>query len=590
MSTETTILGPVELEILKRRLECIADEICLTVVRTARSTIVRDSLDFSAGLMDSKGEMIAQSASMPFHLGAMPDAVAAMIDRHGSELAPGDIFVMNDPFGGAMHLPDIFMMKPVFSGGVLLGFSVVVVHHTDIGGRVPGGNASDGIEIFQEGLRIPLLRWSQQGQRNQSLVQIIRHNVRVSDVVIADIMAQEAAVLAGERELMTLAEEYGIEQLRAGFGELVDYTERMARAAIARLPRGTWGFEDYIDSSGPGSPPVVFHAKLTIRGDDVEVDFTGSSAQVRAGINCSYSFTKSCVYLVLRSVLGGDIPNNAGFFRPVSVIAPPGTVVNHVFPAPCAARGVTGFRIVDTLLGVFAQALPGQVPAAGDGGNTFVTVGGYRDDGESYVWVEPIVGSWGGRPALDGLDGNAPLAANIRNSPVEIVERTYPVRVNQYAFVDDSGGPGRFRGGLATVREWQLLEGWAVLQVRSDRRDHLPWGLEGGQPGTPSSNVLNPGTAREEELPAMFLREIHCGDTYRHVIPSGGGFGDPLSRDVEAVLADVRDGKVSRAFARERYGVEIVDGDGALAVDGAATERLRGRSAQLSELGIGEAT
>ncbi len=572
---ETTVFGPVELEILKRRLECIADEICLTVVRTARSTIVRDSLDFSAGLMDPQGRMIAQSASMPFHLGAMPDAIETLLRRHGRDLAPGDIFIMNDPFDGAMHLPDIFMMKPVFFEDSLLGFSIVVVHHTDIGGRVPGGNASDGIEIFQEGLRIPLLRWADRDIRNDSLAQIIRHNVRVPDVVMADVLAQEAAVLAGERELAALAAEYGSERLLSGCSELLDYTERITRSGVAKLPHGEWEFTDYIDRFGSQTEPVVFHAKLSITGDSILVDLTGSSPQVRAGINCSYSFTKSCVYLVLRSILGGEIPNNAGFFRPVTVVAPPGTVVNHVFPAPCAARGVTGFRLVDTLLGVFAQALPGRLPAAGDGGNTFVSVGGYRDNGDSYVWVEPIVGAWGGRPTADGLDGNAPLAANIRNSPVEVVEHTYPVRVNEYGFVTDTGGPGKYRGGLAIAREWQLLDGWAMLQVRSDRRDHLPWGVEGGKPGTPSRNTLNPGSPAFEELPTMFLRELRAGDTYRHVIPSGGGFGDPLDRDPYLVLKDVREEKITPDFARERYGVVITTRGRTVCIEEEATRRLR---------------
>jgi N-methylhydantoinase B len=523
--------------------------------------------------------MIAQSASMPFHLGAMPDAIATLLRRHGRDLAPGDIFIMNDPFDGAMHLPDIFMMKPVFFEDSLLGFSIVVVHHTDIGGRVPGGNASDGIEIFQEGLRIPLLRWVDRGTRNDSLEQIIRHNVRVADIVMADILAQEAAVLAGERELTAMAAEYGPEGLMNGFSELLDYTERMTRSGIAKLPHGEWEFTDYIDSFGPRTEPVVFHAKLSITGDSVLVDLTGSSPQVRAGINCSYSFTKSCIYLVLRSVLGsilgGEIPNNAGFFRPVTVVAPPGTDVNHVFPAPCAERGVTGFRLVDTLLGAFAQALPRRLPAAGDGGNTFVSVGGYRENGDSYVWVEPIVGAWGGRPTADGLDGNAPLAANIRNSPVEVVERTYPVRVNEYGFITNTGGPGKYRGGLAIAREWQLLDGWAILQVRSDRRDHLPWGVGGGKPGTPSSNTLNPGGSAAEELPTMFLRELHAGDTYRHVIPSGGGFGNPFDRDPSFVLKDVREEKITPDFAREQYGVVVKTRGRSASIDEEATQRLR---------------
>jgi N-methylhydantoinase B len=578
MTAPTESFGPVELEVLKRRLECIADEICLTVVRTARSTIVRDSLDFSAGLMSAEGELVAQSATMPFHLGAMPDAVDTLRRRYAGELAPGDIYVLNDPFDGGMHLPDIFMIKPVFTDQTLIGFSVVVVHHTDVGGPSPGSNAADGAEIYAEGLRIPLTRWSDRDGRDETLIKLIRTNVRVPDIVIADIMAQEAAVFAGDRELRAVAEGYGAERLIMGFAELTSYTERVTRAAIEELPDGAWEFEDYIDSSGPGTDPVVIHVRLQISGDSVLVDLTGSSPQVRAGLNCSYSFAKSCVYLTVRSVIGGVIPNNAGFFRPISVIAPPGTVVNHSFPAACAARGLTGFRLVDALFGAFAQALPQRIPAAGDGGNTFVSLGGYDDAGNPYVWVEAIVGSWGGRPRLDGLDGNAPLAANIRNAPVEIVEKAYPVRIQEYGLVTDTGGPGEHRGGLAIARRWQLLEGRGTLQVRADRHKLRPWGLAGGSSGTPSANLV--GT---EEVPALFIREMHAGDTFHHVIASGGGHGDPFARDVVAVLRDVVEDKVSVAFAREQYGVVIGGRVGHLAIDEEATEMLRAARSRHAE-------
>jgi N-methylhydantoinase B len=351
---------------------------------------------------------------------------------------------MNDPYSGGMHLPDIFMFFPIFAGDSVLAWSVVICHHTDMGGRVPGSNAADSTEIYQEGLRIPPLRLFRAGVMDETLEQMIGLNVRVPDRVIGDLRAQYAACQVGAREIGRLVVRYGAAGVRDHFAALLDYAERMARAEIATWPRGVYLFTDHIDSDGMSDDPVPLRVAVTVRGDGtLKVDWAGSSKQVKAAINSTLSFTKSNTFLSVRCALKGDIPNNAGVFRCIEVTAPEGSVLNPIAPAPVAARALTGYRVMDTMFGALAQIVPHIVPAAGEGGNTVVCLGGRHPNNKPFIIVDMISGCWGGRPDQDGIEAITNPSQNLSNTPVEVLERQHPVRIEDYALVDDSGGPGR---------------------------------------------------------------------------------------------------------------------------------------------------
>jgi len=567
---------PVTLELIKNNFGSIVDEMALIIVRTAYSGVLKDVMDFSTALCDANGQMIAQGLTIPLHLGSIPDALAAVLSRYGHNVNPGDVFVLNDPFDGGMHLPDIFLFKPIFFGDRLACFAATISHHTDVGGRVAGSNASDSTEIYAEGLRIPPLKLYERGHPNETLLSIIERNVRVPTKVLGDLRAQLSACHVAEQRYTKLLERYGAETLEQYKNELFDYSERLTRSEIAAMPDGEYTFEDWIDEDGIDERPIPLRVKISVMGDQLTCDFTGSSPQVRGAINATLSFTKAAVYGAIKYVVGTDIPNNAGFFRPIRVIAPPGTILNAVLPAACAARGLTGIRAADLMFGALAQILPERAMAASEGGPTGVSIGGYDPERRPFVFVEFISSGWGGRSHKDGIDGMTTPISNNSNTPAEVVEAEYPIAIDQYEFVADSAGPGRFRGGLGVQRAYRLLEAEATLQVRSDRRRFRPFGLFGGKEGAPSRNILN-SDGRSVMLPAKFTMTMRRGDVLHHAQPGAGGLGDPFERDPERVLLDVRNEKVSLEAARREYGVAI--NSDTWTVDAAETARLRANTA-----------
>jgi N-methylhydantoinase B len=568
----STFDDPITFAVIKNAMDAIVDEVAYTVIRTARSEIVKDVMDYSAAICDAKGEMVAQAKTIAQHLGAIPEAMAAVKAKWNGRLEPGDAIILNDPYSGGMHLPDIFMFYPIFNGPEILAWSVVICHHTDMGGRVPGSNAADSTEIYQEGLRIPPLKLFHAGAMDETLEALIGLNVRVPDRVIGDLFAQYAACQVGAREISRLVARYGAEEIRAYLAALLDYAERMARAEIATWPQGTFRFTDYIDSDGLSDDPVPLSVAITVGKDGgLKVDWNGSSRQVRAAINSTLSFTKSNTFLSVRCALRGDIPNNAGVFRCIEVTAPEGSVLNPVAPAPVAARALTGYRVMDTMFGALAQIVPHIMPAAGEGGNTVVCLGGRHSDNRPFIIVDMISGCWGGRPDQDGIDAITNPSQNLSNTPVEVLERQHPVRIEDYALVPDSEGAGRFRGGLGLRRSYRLLADEAVLQLRADRLKFAPYGLAGGEPGGPAGNWLGEGDTRQS-LPGKVTTVMRQGEVLIHHQAGGGGHGDPFSRAPEAVGGDVWNGKVTIAAARARYGVSV---DAAGIVDVAETARLR---------------
>ncbi len=548
----TPLIDPITFAVIKSALDAIVDEMAYTVIRTARSEIVKDVMDFSAAVCDPQGRMLAQAKTIALHLGAVPEAMAKVLELFGDDLHAGDVLIVNDPYEGGMHLPDVFMFMPLFLDEALQGFAVVIAHQTDMGGRVAGSNASDSTEIYQEGLRIPVVKLYDRGVPSRSVFRIIEKNVRVPDRVLGDLGAQYAACKVGEREFAKLLRRYGVETAHAYMAELMDYAERLTRNEIRTWPRGAYTFTDYIDDDGFTDEPIPITVTITVGDGHLTVDYTGSSPQVKAALNSTLSYTQSCTYLSVRSVLQQDVPNNAGVFRCIDVIAPEASVLNPRLPGACAARALTGYRVVDAMFGALAQIVPDRVPAAGEGGNTVLSIGGYREDRTPFIIVDMICGAWGGRPRKDGIEAVTNPSQNMSNTPVEILEAQHPIRIEEYALIPDSCGMGKYRGGLGLAREYRLLNAEATLQLRSDRMKFRPYGLAGGDAAPPTRNILIRDGEPARAMPAKFAITLRRGDVIRHEQPGGGGHGDPSQRAAALIEADVRNEKVSAGYARGR--------------------------------------
>jgi N-methylhydantoinase B len=534
----------------------------VTVIRTSRSIVVKNNLDFSSCVCDANGQLVAQGLALPAHLGAMMPALKGCMDFFGDDIHPGDIMASNDPYSGASHLNDVFMFAPVFSAsGARIAFVCLILHHTDMGGRVPGGNATDSTEIFQEGLRIPPSKIYEAG----------KPNVRVPDMVIGDMRSQISALMVAERELVKLFDDYDPDELKVYMVDLIDYSERLTRAGIAALPDGSVEFTDWNDDDGAGGGPVKIYVKLTVKGDEMTVDFTGTSPQTSGALNPNFWFTASCSYAAIRTVLDADIPNNAGFFRPITVIAPEGCFVNPMFPAPVGARGQAGYRVRSVVLGVLAQLLPDRMPACPGGSEMAIVFAGYHPDRSPFLLLEfHNMTGLGGGPNQDGQDAGPYCLGNVANVSAEVIEAESPVLLEEYAFLPDTGGPGTHRGALGIVRQFRLLAEKATVQVRSDRQLHQPWGLQGGGGGAPGKCIMDPATDAVVTA-SKFIDIMKKDQVFRGEMPGSGGHGDPFLRDPDAVLEDVRQEKVTPAHARAAYRV-VIDGD---SVDAAATAALR---------------
>lgn len=578
-------VDPITMEVVKNALSSIADEMALVIMRTAYSSIVRDSMDYSTGLCDREGRAIAHGLTMALHLGSFPDAMRCLIADYGDRTYPGDVFVFNDPYtAGGMHLPDVYIVQPIFHEEQLEGYAATLVHQIDMGGIAPGSTAVYATEIFQEGLRLPIVKMYERGQPNETFFKIMESNTRMPDKLAGDMRAQIAACRTADKAFRGLVAKYGRETFRALVDDLHNHAERMMRAEIEALPDGTWSFTDYID--GLGETPVALPLKvtITIKGGDIVVDWTGSAPQVQGAINCPVPFVKSAAHLILKCIARDDVPNFEGFTRPIKQIAPEGTIVNPRLPAACAARAIVGWRAIDALLGAFAQIAPDRVPAAGEGGVSFPIISGFHQ-GQRYVCSETLAGSWGAMADRDGVFGVPNPGGNLTNQPIEMIEALYPVEVTEYGMVPNSGGPGRFRGAPAFVRAYRMLGDEATLIMRSDRRRYLPYPLDGGCAGTPSWNFLNPGPA-QQVVPVMPMDPITLrqGDVFSHISAGGAGRGDPLARDPASVLDDLIEERIAADYARAVYGV-VID-PATMTVDAAATARERAALAATRGAGL----
>jgi N-methylhydantoinase B len=569
-------MDPIEAELFRNALAAIGDEMVLTIYRTAYSGVLKNIMDYSAAVCDAEGRLVAQGLSLPGHLCSIPVALKAALRHFGDDIAENDVLVLNDPYEGGMHLPDIFVFKPIFATGEVLAYAATICHHTDVGGRVPGSNASDSTEIFAEGLRIPPLKLYERGQANATLFRMIERNVRVPNRVFGDLRSQLAACEIAARGMAELVSRHGAATVRALMAETMDHSERLTRHCLGELPDGEATFTDWIDDDQIDmGKPIPLVCTVVKRGTSMLIDWTGSAPQVKGAINNTWSYTAAASFTAAKSVLSINMPNNDGVFRAIEVIAPAGTITNALPPAACAARGLTGFRATDCCFGALARLYPDRVFAACDGGNTGITVGGYDRERRPFIYVDFLTGAWGARPWADGLDGNTSMFANMASFSVEAIEAENPIEVLDYGFVPDTGGAGKYRGGVSMRRTWRMLAEEGVLQVRADRQTHRPYGLQGGGPGAAGRNLLNPDTPDEQRLHAKLTMTFRRGETFRHELPGAGGWGDALSRDLTLVAKDLRDGLVTIEGAARDYGV-VARGDPPI-IDETATAASRAR-------------
>ena len=563
-------VDPVTLEVVRNACAAVCEEMNANLIRTGYSPNIKERRDCSCALFDGDGEMIAQAENMPVHLGAMPFSVAEAIEAFPPEtLEPGDAVLLNDPYRGGAHLPDLTLVTPVFHGGEVVAFAANRAHHADVGGSRAGSVAADSTEIYQEGIRIPPVKLFEGGEANEAVFDVILSNVRTPDERLGDLRAQEAANQTGVRRFSELVEKYGDDVVEAALAEIKDYSERRMRTEIESLPDGTYAFEDVLDDDGLGNDDLHVRAAVTVDGDEVTVDFEGTAAQTDGPINAVLAVTSSATYYAIRCVTDPDIPPNHGCYRPIAVEAPEGTIVNPEPPAAVVGGNLeTSQRVTDVVLGALGEAVPERVTAAGQGTMNNVTFGGTDPrTGDPYAFYETQGGGFGGRAGKDGMDGVHVHMSNTMNTPVEVLETAYPLRVDRYELRADSGGAGEFRGGLGLRRDIGVRDHRATFSLLADRHRHRPYGIAGGEPGATGGAVLLDDGEREE-LPGKTIRDLPAGATVSIRTPGAGGYGPVEDRDPEAVRRDVRLGKVSAEAAREAYGVDVTDADGDPRADG----------------------
>ncbi len=516
--------NPIELEIFKNIFVSIAEEMGVTLCRTAFSPNIKERLDYSCAVYDAHGETIAQGDHLPVHLGAMPLSVKAAIEH--TTIEPGDMVVLNDPFRGGTHLPDITLVSAMFLGRSRVPAFYVAnrAHHSDVGGISPG-SMPIAQEIYQEGLIIPPVKLVRRGEIVPDVMAFILANVRTPDEREGDITAQIAANRVGETRLRQVVEKYGPKRVANLAAELQDFSERVMRSTIRQMPDGEYFFEDALDDDGFGTGPIHIKAAIRINGDSAEVDFAGSDSQVMGGVNANYAITLSATLYAFRCLVQEDVPYNAGISRAICVIAPEGSIVNARRPAAVAGGNVeTSQRITDVVFGALGKALPQLLPAASQGTMNNVTLGGIDPrNGKRFAYYETIAGGMGGRNGLAGISGVHTHMTNTRNTPVEAIENYLPVRIRHYGLRSDSGGCGEFPGGEGILREYEVLADTEVT-ILSERRIGRPYGAQGGEPGRCGRNTI----VRDnivEEVPGKARLKIRPGDRLRIETPGGGGYG-----------------------------------------------------------------
>jgi N-methylhydantoinase B len=556
---------PATFEIIKNGLYKIAEEMRVVLAKTAYSPLLKSAGDYSCGVFDARGEMVAQGPDLPIHLGSMPDAVRAVVAAFTGDVHEGDVFIHNDPYFGGSHLPDMNVVRPAFHAGQLLGYACLRAHWPDVGSATPGSYGAV-TDIFGEGLRLPPVRLISRGTMNADLEKIILANVRTPEERRGDLGAQLAATRRASERLSALAQRYGGAKLVEYMAEVMDYSERLMRASLADLPDGEGAFEDVCDGDGIADDALgndaPFRIRLSIKkvADRLIVDFAGTDATVAGPMNAPLSVTASGVYCGLKTAIDPNnlIPPNSGCWRAIEIRAPKGSVVNATFPAPVVyANHEISHRVADMVMGALVSFLPEQVMACSQGTSAILTLGGVDPrNGRHYVSYETVKGGYGARPNKDGINCIASGISNTMNTPVEIMETSFPVRIERYEINPDSGGAGRYRGGCGAVRIWRLLENAdATGALCMERMTSPPFGLLGGKAGAAAAVKLTTPDGAARDLAGKGAFNAPAGSVIEMITPGSGGFGPPAERHRAAIGRDLRDGYVSAAAAERDYGI-----------------------------------
>ena len=554
----TTHVDPITLEIMRNRWRGIAEESCAAMIRSSYSPNIRDRFDCSTAVATPDGEVVAQAeVGTPLHLGIMPAVLRVVLDRFPiGELKPGDAVITNLPYPeGPGHLPDLSMVSPVYHRDEPAALVATTCHHVDMGGFAPGSMPFGVTEIYQEGLQIPPVRVVEGGELVPAVYELINQNVRTQREVRGDLMAQWAAAETGRRRVEEMFARFGRENVQTYMHAVLDHAEKSMRAGIAAMPDGVHTAEDFLDDDGVTDDPVRIKATLTIRGDTLAVDFTGSSPQVAGPLNARISAARSAVYYVMKALIDPDLPSCAGAHRPITVNAPEGSILQARFPAAIGnANIVTDQRVVDALLRAFHQVVPDRVCAGCSSEMNLMNLGGIDPaTGEYFNLVETFGGGQGANHDLDGADGMQNHLTNTQNTPIEVIERQYPIRLSRYELRVDTCGAGRHRGGCGIRREFIFLGDTATLTIGADRRRFRPWGLEGGREAAGACASITHPDGSVTALPTKVITSLAHGDILCVETPGGGGWGPPGDRDPDAVRRDLTEGYISAEYAETQY-------------------------------------
>jgi N-methylhydantoinase B len=572
-------IDAVDLEVIKASLSGIVQEMQNSLFRTGFSTIVRESQDASCALMNAQGDVVAQHVVLPLHIGAFPACCAAVLEEFGKTIGEGDAFLINHPYqGGSPHAPDMCVITPVFIDGALFGFCGSIAHKGDIGGPVPGSCSGQAREIFNEGLQLPAVRYQRHFEPNTDIERIIAANSRTPELVLGDIRGQLGADRLGEKRLQELVAKYGKEKVLASFARLFEIGEARVRAAIAEWADGRYEAERFVDDDGIElEKPVRIHVVAEKKGDRLRFDFSGSAGQTRGPANIRPPLVQAACAYALISMIDPHMYVSSGLLRAFSISAREGSVLNPRFPAPVNTYNPTVHALVDALFAALAPIVPGKVRADGSGSRSIVIGGRSTSAGQGYVQYEIIAGGGGARATKDGASVTTVNQSNAKIAPIEIIESEFPTRLVRFELIRDSGGSGHFRGGLGVRREYLNLAD-ARFSIRSMKHIIPPHGMEGGRDGRPGDIWINPDTEHAKRLPTRYADyPLKEGDIFRLDTPGGGGYGDPLERPAESVLADVREGFVSPEVAERDYGVVLKREGSNLVVDAAATQARRAK-------------
>lgn len=537
---------PITIEVTRHKLEGIANEMQSTLLRSSFSPIVKEGLDASAGLFTADGQTLAQACAIPIHLATLIPVMKKIIETFPPDtMHPGDTFLLNDPYAGGTHLPDIAIIQPIIHRGQIIAFSAAMTHHQDMGGMSAGSVPTNATEIYQEGLRLPPLKFRDKGVVNETLVAIIRQNVRIPDTVMGDINAQVAACSIGARRIGELADKFGHNALLAIFEELLGRSETMTRQALAKIPRGTYRYVDFMDNDGIElDKPIRIEVAVTVSDAGIHIDFTGTSPQVRGPMNCVPSGSLAAACFAIRAVTDPAIPTNAGCFRPITLHLPEGSLVNPVEPAPVNARTSTIKRITTSILGALAEAIPDRMPAPAAGQMALVAFGGRHPAGGNFVTGDLIASGSGASATSDGVDVIETDATNCMNLPAEAMEMETPIRLNRLSLRAGSGGAGTHRGGLGTLREYEVLTDNVTFTHRGERHFSAARGVFGGGDGARAESVILRADGSTETIPSKVVTRLMKGDRVILQTAGGAGYGDPALRSADATAADRADGKV----------------------------------------------